>query len=304
MHLSKEIDHRLLEHHRYLLVDAGYLEDPTQLLPKDWPTLPAVLVRPAHLNVADVDLCPRLVDMQPLTDTQRHDWLQNIHEQSHLANKDGGWYWSAFIDSAYPLEKLAEQLARRMQVLLPLSPSPQLFRFFDPAIMVHLATWLDQVELAWLLFGLNRYTYFFANEWCTLEPSMLDQKQSIDRVGYQLAPILIARLTRLSIVNRTLDFIKELPISQVAWRSLCEELDEAVVRAEHHGLNSREEKIMFALDSHLIGKNFDQHPFMQKKLLQLRGTVLEDELNYFVLRVQLTEQDWEQIKLDLSMESV
>jgi hypothetical protein len=72
------------------------------------------------------------------------------------------------------------------------------------------------------------------------------------------------RLLRLSVVNRALDVIHPAPDTQEAWRTVCLQLDAAVVRAEHHGLVSREEKIAFALDSYWVGKDFDRHPVIEK----------------------------------------
>jgi Domain of unknown function (DUF4123) len=282
------IDHRLLQSHRYGLVDAAHRDE----IPAHWPQ---VIVAPGFLE-NDTSRCPLLVDALALTVKEQGQLLDQLDKQCAAREST---LFSLVLASDAEIIPVKNHLSARMVVRLQHGGAASQFRYFDPGIFVQLPAILGDVGMAWLMGCINSVAIPWAGHWDIFVKPQVPISGSH---SFGLSQLHLKALLDLSAVNRAASQL-EPPANQQEWLMTCQALTAPVQRAQQQGLGLVKDQVRFALHAVQYHQWFDQHPRIKQLLIKLQNSAPEDELDYEELTSDLSTADWQTIAHDMTAQT-
>ncbi len=288
MQVSQEIDHRLLQTHRFAIVDA--------LCREAWLDLAEHRVLAPSFLKSDTDRCPVLLDLGTLGSAAKADCLQTLQQQVCEREPAG---LSLLFQTESSIDLVAAHCTARL-VITPTLEQPKQFRYFDPGTFLQLPRLLGEVGMAWLFWPFQRITLAWAGEWIEYPVPPVD---AILRSEFVLGLSHYEALSRLSMVNRAA-FQCPAPQSAQDWCQRCERLEAAVRKGQQYGLTQRDDLVLFALHAETQHPRFDEHPRIRQILQQLKSLPAEEELDYRELTQSFSPDDWKTLIDELKADKV
>ncbi|ALM52009.1 DUF4123 domain-containing protein [Halomonas huangheensis] len=183
------------------------------------------------------------------------------------------------------LRSVVSYMQRQLTVMSPQGKAC-LLRFHDPRVLERLEYILDPLQLSRLLGPIDSWWYFNHRQQLK-ELSPHQEQRGLGRL--RLTEEQWFAIKRIADINHILELWNSMGVENGYFASPAD-IDQLMGAAEGYGLHEYDDISLFAIHGLLTGKEFHQHPRIQRLLRSMSG-----ERDYSMVTECLEDEDWELI---------